>query len=182
MTRRHYTLNEDLQLALQLADAADEISRTRFLAMDLEVSTKPDKTPVTDADRAVEQAIIDILSRERGEDFMLGEEFGEQAGTVSEHPTGTADHPHRQWIIDPIDGTSNFLRGVPVWATLISLAIDGVPVIGVVSAPALGKRWWGSKGNGAWVDESRDPLANIPLPAELSEYLEQPMVAVAVPR
>ncbi|MDF9809123.1 histidinol-phosphatase [Aurantimicrobium minutum] len=182
MTRSHFTLNEDLQLALQLADAADEISRARFLAMDLEVSTKPDKTPVTDADRAVEQAIIDILSRERGEDFMLGEEFGEQAGSVSEHPTGTSDHPHRQWIIDPIDGTSNFLRGVPVWATLISLAIDGVPVIGVVSAPALGKRWWGSKGNGAWVDESHDPLANVPIPEELSEYLEQPMVAVAAPR
>ena len=182
MTRSHYTLNEDLQLALQLADAADEISRARYLALDLEVTTKPDKTPVTDADRAVEKAIIDILAHERGSDYMLGEEFGEQEGTVSEHPTATADHPHRQWIIDPIDGTSNFLRGVPVWATLIALAIDGEPVLGVVSAPALGKRWWGSKGNGAWVDESHDPLANIPLPDDLANVLEQPMVAVAEPR
>jgi histidinol-phosphatase len=182
VTRSNFTLKEDLQLALQLADAADAISRERFLAMDLVVTTKPDKTPVTDADRAVEQAIIDILARERGNDFMLGEEFGEQAGTVAEHPVGTADHPHRQWIIDPIDGTSNFLRGVPVWATLIALAIDGVPVLGVVSAPALGKRWWASKGNGAWVDESRVPLANVPLPAELADVIEQPMVAIAEPR
>lgn len=182
MTRSHFTINEDLQLALELADAADAISRTRFLAMDLEVTTKPDKTPVTDADRAVEQAIIDILSRERGMDYMLGEEFGEHEGTVSEQPTGTADHPHRQWIIDPIDGTSNFLRGVPVWATLISLAIDGEPVIGVVSAPALGKRWWASKGNGAWVDESRDPLASVPLPFALADVVEEPMVALGTPR
>jgi histidinol-phosphatase len=153
VTKSNFSLNEDLQLALQLADAADAISRERFLAMDLVVTTKPDKTPVTDADRAVEQAIIDILARERGNDFILGEEFGEQAGTVAEHPMGTADHPHRQWLIDPIDGTSNFLRGVPVWATLIALAIDGEPVLGVVSAPALGKRWWASRGNGAWVSE-----------------------------
>ena len=182
VSRQHFTINEDLQLALTLADAADEITRARFLSIDLEVSTKPDKTPVTDADQAVEQAIIDILSRERGSDYMLGEEFGQQEGTVAEHPIGTADHPHRQWIIDPIDGTSNFLRGVPVWATLISLAIDGEPVIGVVSAPALGKRWWASKGNGAWVDESHDPLANIPLPTELADVIEQPMVAVSEPR
>lgn len=182
MTRQHFTITEDLQLALDIADAADAITRERFLAMDLEVSTKPDKTPVTDADRAVEQAIIDILSRERGSDYMLGEEFGEQPGSVSEHPVGTADHPHRQWIIDPIDGTSNFLRGVPVWATLISLAIDGEPVIGVVSAPALGKRWWASKGNGAWVDDSHDPLADIPLPNELADIVKQPMVALSEPR
>jgi histidinol-phosphatase len=182
VTRSHFTINEDLQLALELADAADSISRTRFLALDLEVTTKPDKTPVTDADRAVEKAIIDILSRERGNDYMLGEEFGEQEGSVSEHPTGTADHPHRQWIIDPIDGTSNFLRGVPVWATLIALAIDGEPVIGVVSAPALGKRWWASKGNGAWVDESHDPLASVPLPDELADVIENPMVALGTPR
>lgn len=182
VTRTNYTLNEDLQLALRLADAADEITRARFLSIDLEVSTKPDKTPVTDADRAVEQAIIDILSAERGNDFMLGEEFGEQSGTVAEHPVATADHPHRQWIIDPIDGTSNFLRGVPVWATLIALAIDGVPVVGVVSAPALGKRWWASRGNGAWVDESRDPLSQVPIPDNLAEFIEQPMIAIAEPR
>lgn len=180
--RKHYTINEDLQLALRLADAADEITRSRYLALDLEIHTKPDKTPVTDADKAVEEAIIDILSLERGEDYMLGEEFGEHAGMLHDQPVRTADHPHRQWIIDPIDGTSNFLRGVPVWATLIALAIDGVPVIGVVSAPALGKRWWASLGNGAWVDESRDPLAFIELPDNLAGVIEQPMVAIAEPR
>jgi histidinol-phosphatase len=182
VTRTHFTLDEDLQLALRLADAADAISRERYLSLDLEISTKPDKTPVTDADRAIERAIIDILSTERGDDFMLGEEFGEQPGRVGEHEIRDAEHPHRQWIIDPIDGTSNFLRGVPVWATLIALAIDGEPVVGVVSAPALGKRWWAALGNGAWVDESRDPLSNIPVPDELDGRLVTPMHAVAEPR
>ena len=182
MTRTHFTLDEDLQLALRLADAADAISRERYLSLDLEISTKPDKTPVTDADRAIERAIIDILATERGDDFMLGEEFGEQSGRVAEHETGDAEHPHRQWIIDPIDGTSNFLRGVPVWATLIALAIDGDPVVGVVSAPALGKRWWAALGNGAWVDESNDPLSNIPVPDELNGRLVTPMHVVAEPR
>lgn len=157
MSRTVFSLDEDLDLALRLADAADAISRERFLAQDLVVEAKPDRTPVTDADKAIERAIIDLLGTERPEDFMLGEEFGEQAGTVSEHPVGTGDHPHRQWIIDPIDGTANFLRGVPVWATLIALAIDGNPVIGVVSAPALGKRWWAAADNGAWVRESAEP-------------------------
>jgi histidinol-phosphatase len=157
MSRTVFTLDEDLNLALRLADAADAISRERFLAQDLVVEAKPDRTPVTDADTAIERAIIDLLGTERSEDFMLGEEFGQQAGTVAEHPVSTADHPHRQWIIDPIDGTANFLRGVPVWATLIALAIDGDPVIGVVSAPALGKRWWAATDNGAWVSESAEP-------------------------
>lgn len=182
MTRKNFTLNEDLQLALRLADAADAISRERFLAMDLEVTTKPDQTPVTDADRAVERALMDILAQERGSDYLLGEEFGEHPGRPAEAPIVTADHPHRQWVIDPIDGTSNFLRGVPVWATLIALAIDGVPVVGVVSAPALGKRWWASTGNGAWVDESNDPLATVPLPEDLANIVEQPMVAISEPR
>ncbi len=186
VTPTRFSLDDDLQLALRLADAADAISRERYLSLDLEVTTKPDKTPVTDADRAIEQAIIDILAVERGEDFMLGEEFGEQPGRVAEHEVVLGDgahaHPHRQWIIDPIDGTSNFLRGVPVWATLISLAIDGDPVVGVVSAPALGKRWWAAKGNGAWVDESADPLANIPIPDELDGRLATPMQAIAEPR
>ena len=182
MSRTVFSLDEDLQLALQLADAADAISRERFLSVDLEVSTKPDKTPVTDADRAIEQAIIDILARERGEDYMLGEEFGEQEGRVAEHPVTTADHPYRQWIVDPIDGTSNFLRGAPVWATLIALAIDGEPVVGVVSAPALGKRWWAAKGNGAWVDESRDPLASLPLPDGLNGIVHDRMASTIEPR
>ncbi len=182
MTQTHFSLNDDLELALRLADAADAISRDRFLSLDLEVMTKPDKTPVTDADKAVEQVIIDMLAAERGDDYMLGEEFGEQEGRVADHPLGTADHPHRQWIIDPIDGTSNFLRGVPVWATLIALAVDGEPVVGVVSAPALGKRWWATKGNGAWVDESRDALSNVAIPDALAGLLGEPMLADSEPR
>ena len=182
MTRTVFTLDEDLTLALRLADAADAISRERFLAQDLVVEAKPDRTPVTDADKAIERAIIDLLGKERSDDFMLGEEFGEQAGTVAEHAVGTADHPHRQWIIDPIDGTANFLRGVPVWATLIALAIDGDPVIGVVSAPALGKRWWAAAANGAWVDESGDPLSSLPLPDGLAGILSSPIEAKPEPR
>lgn len=102
-------------------------------------------TPVSDADRAAEDAIRALLAEERPSDAILGEEFGEAGDSV------------RQWIIDPIDGTSNFVRGVPVWATLISLAVDGVPVLGVVSAPALAKRWWGSRGEGAWVRDAESP-------------------------
>ena len=135
---QNYALSDDLQLALALADAADAISRARFTALDLVVTTKPDRTPVTDADRAVERAIRDRLAEQRPDDGILGEEFG------------TAGSTTRQWIIDPIDGTAGFLRGIPIWATLIALAIDGVPVLGVVSAPALGKRWWGATGSGAW--------------------------------
>ena len=182
MSRTVFSLDEDLGLALRLADAADAISRERFLAQDLVVEAKPDRTPVTDADKAIERAIIDLLGTERPEDFMLGEEFGEQAGTVAEQAFGTTDHPHRQWIIDPIDGTANFLRGVPVWATLIALAIDGDPVIGVVSAPALGKRWWAAADNGAWVDESSDALSSLPLPDSLNGILETPIEAKREPR
>ena len=182
MSRTAFTLDEDLGLALRLADAADAISRERFLAQDLVVEAKPDRTPVTDADKAIERAIIDLLGTERPEDFMLGEEFGEQAGTVAEHAVGATDHPHRQWIIDPIDGTASFLRGVPVWATLIALAIDGDPVIGVVSAPALGKRWWAAAENGAWVDESSDALSSLPLPDSLNGILETPITAKPQPR
>jgi histidinol-phosphatase len=154
VTRLDFTPDEDLLVALRLAAAADAISRERYQALDLEVTTKPDKTPVTDADRAVERAIIGMLAEERPHDAILGEEFGEQTGQADGGEVGGSEHPHRQWIIDPIDGTSNFLRGVPVWATLIALAVDGVPVVGVVSAPALGKRWWGSVGGGAWLSES----------------------------
>lgn len=152
MVETHFTLEADLELALRLADAADVISRARYQSVDLEVTTKPDKTPVTDADRAIEAALTEILGRERTADSVLGEEFGELPGRVTEHEIGAGEHPHRQWIIDPIDGTSNFLRGVPVWATLIALAVDGVPAVGVVSAPALGSRWWASTGGGAWRD------------------------------
>ena len=133
-----FSLSDDLSLALALAGDADLISLERFTSLDLVVTTKPDRTPVTDADQAVERSIRAGIESARPADSILGEEYG-QAGTSS-----------RQWIIDPIDGTANFLRGVPIWATLISLAVDGVPVVGVVSAPALGKRWWAAQGHGAF--------------------------------
>lgn len=135
-------LADDLELAHELADRADAVSLGRFRAVDLDVQTKPDRTPVTEADLAVERAIRDRLAEERPGDGILGEEFGTE-GDVT-----------RQWIIDPIDGTANFLRGIPVWGTLIALAIDGVPVVGVASSPAMGRRWWAARGTGAWTVES----------------------------
>ncbi|MCV7383860.1 histidinol-phosphatase [Mycolicibacter longobardus] len=132
-------LQADLTLALALADRADAITLARFGALDLRVDTKPDLTPVTDADQAVETALREVLAAERPEDQILGEEFG-----------GTATFSGRQWIIDPIDGTKNFVRGVPVWATLIALLEDGVPILGAVSAPALHRRWWAARGQGAF--------------------------------
>jgi histidinol-phosphate phosphatase HisN, inositol monophosphatase family len=131
-------LNDDLRLAHELADIADEITMRRFRAGDLRVETKPDLTPVSDADRAVEEAVRGVLGERRPGDAVLGEEFGE---------TGSGS---RSWIIDPIDGTKNFVRGVPVWATLIALLEQGRAVVGVVSAPALGRRWWAARGEGAW--------------------------------
>jgi histidinol-phosphatase len=139
-------LSEDLTLALGLADLADAVSLARFRAVDLDVQTKPDRTPVTEADLAVERAIRDRLAETRPGDGILGEEFGTEGDTT------------RQWIIDPIDGTANFLRGVPVWGTLISLAIDGVPVVGVASSPAMGRRWWAARGMGAWTSASAGEL------------------------
>ena len=130
---------DDLALALGLADRADALTSARFGALDLRIDTKPDLTPVTDADRAVETELRDVLGRERPEDSVVGEEFG-----------GTATLRGRQWIIDPIDGTKNFVRGVPVWASLIALLEDGVPSVGVVSAPALQRRWWAARGQGAF--------------------------------
>ena len=140
-----YSRASDLQLAHELADMADAISMDRFRSVDLVVTVKPDMTPVSDADRAVETALRAAIADSRAGDSVRGEEFGVEQGA--------AGNSHRQWIIDPIDGTKNYVRGVPIWATLISLAIDGVPVVGVVSAPALGTRWWGATGQGAFVDE-----------------------------
>ncbi|HVQ97734.1 MAG TPA: histidinol-phosphatase [Mycobacterium sp.] len=136
----------DLALALGLADAADATTLARFGALDLHVDTKPDLTPVTDADRAVESALRAELARERPSDSILGEEFGGQ-------PTFSG----RQWVIDPIDGTKNFVRGVPVWASLIALLDDGVPVVGVVSAPALHRRWWAAADEGAFAAADGSP-------------------------
>ena len=139
-TQIDYT--DDLRLAHVLADDADSLTTTRFKALDLHVMSKPDLTPVTDADQAVEEGIRRTLSRVRSRDAITGEEQG-SSGTSS-----------RRWIVDPIDGTKNFVRGVPVWATLISLAVDDEVVLGVVSAPQLQRRWWASSGNGAWTGRS----------------------------
>jgi histidinol-phosphatase len=135
-----YSLADDLSLALAIAGDADLISIDRYTALDLVVTTKPDRTPVTDADQAVERLIRERIEAARPGDTILGEEYGGDRGTG------------RQWIIDPIDGTANFMRGVPIWGTLISLAIDGTPLVGVVSSPALGKRWWAASGHGAWAE------------------------------
>lgn len=139
------SLRRDLELALRLADAADAESLARFDSADLEISTKADNSHVTDADLATERAIRSILEAERPEDGIFGEEYGAQGST------------HRQWIIDPIDGTANYLRGVPLWGTMIALAIDGVPQVGVVSMPALERRWWASAGSGAWTATDGEP-------------------------
>jgi histidinol-phosphatase len=128
----------DLELALRLADAADAITMQRFGAADLVVDSKPDLTPVSDADTAVERAIREVLGRDRPTDAVSGEEFGSD---------GSGE---RRWVIDPIDGTKNYVRNVPVWATLIALLDGDEAVVGVVSAPALGRRWWASKGAEAW--------------------------------
>lgn len=133
---------DDLRLAHVLADDADSLTQGRFKALDLHVMSKPDLTPVTDADQAVEEGIRRTLSRVRSRDAVLGEE------------QGSTGYSQRQWIIDPIDGTKNFVRGVPVWATLIGLAVDNEIVVGVVSAPQLGRRWWASKGHGTWTGRS----------------------------
>ena len=134
--------DDDLRLAHVLADSADSLTMSRFKAQDLVVTTKPDLTPVSDADTAVEEAIRSTLSRARSRDAVHGEEFAD---------TG---HGPRRWVLDPIDGTKNFVRGVPVWATLIALMDGDAAVAGLVSAPALGRRWWAAVGSGAWTGKS----------------------------
>ncbi|OFI39795.1 histidinol-phosphatase [Arthrobacter sp. SW1] len=142
MTQADPNYNDDLRLAHVLADSVDALTMERFKALDLKVESKPDLTPVTDADRAAEESIRGQLSRSRPRDAVLGEEFG------------SSGHGSRRWIIDPIDGTKNFVRGVPVWATLIALVDGDEVVVGVVSAPALGRRWWAVKGGGAYTGRS----------------------------
>ncbi len=142
--------DDDLSVALNLAHQADTVTLARFGAIDLVVETKPDLTPVSDADRAVETTLRETLARIRPDDSVLGEEYG-----------GSTSFSGRQWIIDPIDGTKNFVRGVPVWASLIALLDDGVPQVGVISAPALQRRWWAAGGAGAFATFGDAPARRI---------------------
>ena len=134
--------DDDLRLAHVLADAVERITMARFRADDLIVESKPDLSLVSDADKAAEELVRSQLKRTRPRDAVEGEEFE------------TTGHGPRRWVIDPIDGTHNFVRGVPVWATLISLVDNDMPVLGLVAAPALGRRWWAANGSGAWSGRS----------------------------
>jgi histidinol-phosphatase len=135
-------MGPDLRFAHELADAADAITLARFRALDLHVETKPDLTPVSEADRAAEEAIRDLVARRRGGEGVLGEELGD-------------DGTDTRWIVDPIDGTRNYVRGIPVWATLLALEREGRTEVGLVSAPVLGRRWWAVRGGGAWANGER---------------------------
>jgi histidinol-phosphatase len=135
-------VNRDLELALELADLADAVSLRHFRSHDLAVETKSDDTPVTQADRGAEAAMRRALSTARPDHAVLGEEEG---------LLGPPDATHR-WVLDPIDGTANYVRGVPIWATLIGLMEGDDVVAGVVAAPALGRRWWAARGEGAFAD------------------------------
>lgn len=162
-------MSPDLALALELADAADAIALGRFRASDLVVETKPDLTPVTEADRAVEEVIRARLAAERPGDGVLGEEYGSKGSTA------------RRWIVDPIDGTRNYSRGVPVWATLIALEESGVSQLGVVSAPAFATRWWAERGSGAFREGEPIRVSAVARveDAVLSFALENPLPALA---
>jgi histidinol-phosphatase len=138
----------DLAFAHSLADAADAITLGRFRALDLVVETKPDLTPVSEADRAAEQAIRELVARGRPAETVLGEEYGDDGGET-------------RWIVDPIDGTINYVRGVPVWATLLALEQGGRVEVGLVSAPALGRRWWAVRGEGAWAGGERCRVSQV---------------------
>jgi histidinol-phosphatase len=142
------TREPDLRFAQTLADAADAITLPRFRALDLHVETKPDLTPVSEADRAAEIAIRELVARERPGEGVLGEELGDDGSTT-------------RWIVDPIDGTRNYVRGVPVWATLIALERDGRAEVAVVSAPALGRRWWATRGGGAFAAGTRCRVSDV---------------------
>jgi histidinol-phosphatase len=158
----------DLELALRLADAADAISLPLFRT-GLAVERKTDSTPVTEADLRVEAELRRLLSNERSADALLGEEEG---------ATGEGA---RRWLLDPIDGTRNYTRGIPIWATLIALAIEGRVEAGVVSAPALGRRWWAERGGGAFTDGVPARVSTVDRIEEavLSFALDQPLPEIA---
>jgi histidinol-phosphatase len=147
-------MHPDLSFALELAELADAITVERFLADDLAVETKPDQTPVTEADRTVEQVLRKRIGEERPGHGVIGEEFG------------GGEPRSARWVLDPIDGTKNYLRGIPVWATLIALEREGRVEVGVVSAPALHRRWWAARGEGAFVNGRRIRVSQV---AELSD-------------
>jgi histidinol-phosphatase len=154
-------VSPDLAFVLELADLADASSLPRFRALDLTIETKADLTPVTDADRAVERALRERIAATRPGEGVLGEEEGDDATAV-------------RWIVDPIDGTKNFSRGVPVWATLIALERDGELVCSVVSAPALGHRWWAARGEGAFRDGERIGVSGVTRLADASVSVTYP--------
>ena len=141
-------MSPDLELALRLADAADALSLPRFRS-GLAIETKPDLTPVTEADRAVEADLRRILRQQRPDDAVLGEE------------QGAAGSAPRRWLLDPIDGTRNYARGIPVWATLVALEVEGVVEVGVVSAPALSRRWWAERGAGAFANDEEIHVSSV---------------------
>jgi histidinol-phosphatase len=134
-------MEEDLAFAHELADLADSISMKHFRSAGLVVRTKPDMTPVSEADRSIERALRKKIAAERPGDSVVGEEFGDEGAAP------------RRWILDPIDGTKSYVRGLPVFGTLIALERDGDLVLGLASAPALGgRRWWATRGGGAFAD------------------------------
>jgi histidinol-phosphatase len=147
------TYDDDLRLAHVVADQVDALTLDRFRSADLRVETKPDLTPVSDADLRAEELVRSQLKRTRPRDAVLGEEME------------TTGHGPRRWVIDPIDGTKNFVRGVPVWATLIALVDDDQPVLGLVSAPALQRRWWAAVGSGAWSGRSLSQASRLSVSA-----------------
>jgi histidinol-phosphatase len=147
--RRVDGLDDDLAFALTLADLADEVTLRWYRSLDLVVEEKPDLTPVSAADREVENVIRERVARDRPGDAVVGEEYG-----------STGSGP-RRWVVDPVDSTKNYVRGVPVWATLIALQVDGEGVVGVASAPAMGHRWWAARGRGAYADGRRLAVSKV---------------------
>ncbi len=158
-------MGPDVRFAHELADAADAITLGRFRALDLRVETKPDLTPVTESDKATEGAIRDLVAERRAGEGVLGEEHGDDGGDV-------------RWIVDPIDGTRNYVRGVPIWATLLALEREGRLDAAVVSAPALGRRWWAARGEGAYAGGDRIRVSAVDrledCVASTSEWHEMP--------
>ena len=141
-------MSGDLEFGHALADIADAITAARFRATDLRVETKPDLTPVSEADRAAEEAIRAHVAASRRGEGVLGEEYGDDGGDA-------------KWIVDPIDGTKNYVRGTPVWATLLALERGGEVVVGVVSAPALHRRWWAVRGGGTFSNGERCRISSV---------------------